>query len=110
MAKAPPKIDVTKHPDFKVIHASGVFGTLNAQEGVLKFYTDIIEPRSKTGGKPGEMELDRITREFQVEIRVSPISFTSIADWMSKHIKELQKKGILKVEKKPRKGAQSYSV
>ena len=51
MANAPPKIDVTKHPDFKVIHANGVFGTLNAQEGVLKFYTDIIEPRSKTGAR-----------------------------------------------------------
>ena len=110
MAKKPLKIDVTKHPEFKVVYANGVFGAVKADEGFMKFYLDIMEPRMKAGGKPGEMETDKITREFQVEVRMSSMKFVSIANWMQRHVKELQKKGILKVEKKPRKGVETYRV
>ena len=110
MARATPTIDITKHPDFRVVHITGVFGSLKADEGFMKFYLDIVEPRIKVGGKPGEMELDKITREIQVEVRMSPMTFIGLADWMQRHIKELEKKGILKKEKKPRKEAETYRV
>ena len=110
MTKQPPKIEITKHPEFRVIHASGVFGAVKADEGFIKFYLDIIEPKIKVGGQPGEMEVDKITREIQVEIRMSSIGFMGIANWMTQHIQELQKRGILKVEKKPTEGAEAYRV
>lgn len=110
MAKTPPKIDITKHPQFRVVYASAYWGTLNPFEGVIKFYLDIIEPRIKTGGKPGEMEVDTVTREFQVEVRMPPIIFVQMADWMTRHIKDLQKKGVLKVGKKPPKTTETYRV
>ena len=110
MAKTPPKIEITKHPEFRVIHINGVFGSIKADEGFMKFYLDIVEPRIKAGGKIGEMETDKITRELQVEVRMSSIEFVSIANWMQGHIKKLEKKGILKVEKKRRKGVETYRV
>ena len=79
VAKTPPKFDITKHPQFRVIHVSGFFGTLRPAEGQIKFFLDIAEPRIKTGGKPGEMELDKINRELQVEVRMSPPVWMNMA-------------------------------
>lgn len=110
MAQKPPKIDIAKHPEFRVIYVNGVFGAIKADEGFMKFYLDIVEPKIKVGGKTGELEMDKITREFQVEVRMSSMKFVSIANWMQQHIKQLQKKGILKVEKKIPKGAETYRV
>ena len=95
---------------FGVIHTSGFFGALNPTEGVIKFYLDIAEPKIKTGGKPGEMELDKITREFQVEIRMAPPVFMALAGWANAHIKDLEKKGILKRGKRPLKEGQTFRV
>jgi len=33
MAKKIPKIEITKHPEFKVIYVSGAFGALKPDEG-----------------------------------------------------------------------------
>ena len=111
MAKTPPKIDITKHPEFRVAHINGVFGAIKADEGFMKFYLDIVEPRIKVGGKPGQMEMDRITRELQFEVRMTVPQFVSIAGWMQAHIKELEKKGILKkVKKKTEKATETYRV
>lgn len=109
MAKPPPQIDIVKHPEFRVIHVSGVFGAIRADEGFIKFYLDIVEPRIKAGGKHGEMEIGRITTEIQVEVRMTSMTFVGIANWMSQHVQELQKKGILKVEKENARGNASIS-
>lgn len=110
MAKTPPKIDITKHPDFRVAHINGFFGGLNADEGQIKFYLDIAEARIKSGGAPGEIELDKLTREFQFEVRMSPMIFMSMCNWMQQHINRLEKKGILKKGKKPKKAEDTYRV
>ena len=54
-----------------MIHATSFSGGLHPQEGDIKFYLDIVEPRIKSGGKPGQMEVDKITREVQIEVRMS---------------------------------------
>ena len=110
MARAPLKIEITKHPEFKVVFASGVFGAIKADEGFIKFYLDIVETRIKSGGKPGEMEAEKINREIQVEVRMTSAQFMSVAAWMEAHIKELEKKGIVKREKKPEKAKETYRV
>jgi len=112
MARTPPKIDITKHPQFRVIHISGFFGGLHPHEGEIKFYLDIAEPKIKAGGKPGEMDLDKITREMQVEVRMSPVNWMSMAAWMEQHIERLEKAGVLKREKKKplKPEAEAYRV
>jgi len=103
MSKTPPKFDITKHPQFRVIHIDGFFGGLNPQTGDIKFFLDIAEPRIKTGGKPGEMELDKVNREIQVEVRMSSAAWMNMAAWMERHIKRLEDLGIIKREKKRKK-------
>ncbi len=110
MAKIIPRTDITKHPDFRVIFASGALASVKGDEGFLKFYIDVVEPKIKAGGKPGEMDVDRITREFQVEIRLTTARFLSLSNLMAAHVKELEKKGILKREKKPSAEAETYRV
>jgi hypothetical protein len=101
-------MEITKHPEFKVIHINGVFGSLGPDEGRITFYTDIVEPRIKTGGQFGEVETEKINREIQVEIRVSTMTFISIAQWMDAHIKDLEAKGILKKEEKSQSKQNMY--
>jgi hypothetical protein len=106
-----PRIVITKHPQFRVIHCNGVVGNLGVDEGKMTFYTDIIEPRIKTGGKFGEMETDIINREIQVDIRMTTMQFISFFNWMKTQIKNLEDKGILKkAEKPPQKKADEYRV
>jgi hypothetical protein len=110
MAKATPKIEITKHPEFRVVYVSGVFGAVKGDEGFMKFYLDIVEPKVKTGDKPSEMEIDKITRELQIEVRMTSMQFVSIADWMARHIKNLEEQGILRKEEKPSKETEAYRV
>lgn len=89
-----PKFELKKNPEFKIYYVNGVFGTVTPMEGRMTFYIDRLEPKFKEGGKPAEMETDRVDRELLMEIRMSPLEFKSIAEWMTNHIKRLEKDGI----------------
>jgi hypothetical protein len=111
MSRTPPRMEITKHPDFKVVHVNGVFGGLNPNQGNIIFYTDIIEPRCKTGGKFGELEPEKINRELQIDVRMSIHDFIGIAEWMNRHIKLLEEKGVIKkADIKSQKKTSAYSV
>ena len=113
MAKPPlkhPNIVLTKHPDFKVVHVDGAWILLKGDEGFMKFYLDIVEPEIKASGRYGAMEIDKIDREFQVEVRMSIVTFMKIAGQIEAHIKQLEKKGIVTREKKKRKKETTYRV
>lgn len=57
------------------------------------------------------MEPERINRELQIDIRMSIHDFVGIADWMNKHIKQLEEKGIIKKsDMQSQKKTNSYSV
>jgi len=96
--KPVPKIVITKHPEFRIAHINGIFGTLTPLEGRISFYTDMMEPRIKEGGNFGEMETNKVNREIQFEIRLSPLDFVGIADWMALNVKRLEESGTLKKE------------
>jgi hypothetical protein len=98
MSESPPEIKVTKHPECRIVSASGVFGGLNPVEGQLIFYTDRLEPKSDAFGN---MSLGFVNRELQVEVHFSPASFKSIADFMTSRVKmfeEQQKQEIAAVK------------
>lgn len=64
----------------------------------------------KSGEKPGQMDVAKITRELQFEVRMTSTQFMSIANWMMQHVNELKKKGIIKKTKKTPKEAEAYRV
>jgi len=95
-----PRFELTKNPEYKVFHVNGVFGGADPSEGRIIFYIDHLELKMKEDGHPGEMETDKIVRELLVEVRMSPIEFKAIHDWMETHIKRLEKMGYKFLEPK----------
>ena len=91
-----PIIEITESRDYKAIYASGVFGGVDPNDSRLIFFLDRIKPKIKKG-KDITMEVDKVNRELQVEIRMSPSQFISVAKWMNEHAerfgKKIRKKG-----------------
>jgi hypothetical protein len=108
--KKVPKIEVSNHSQFRVVHINAFFGGLSPIEGRISFYTDILEPKMKTDGKLGEMEVEKINRERQIDIRMSALDFVRLAQWMNSHVKRLEDKGILKKEDLTSSKQTDYSV
>jgi hypothetical protein len=105
-----PLFETSQHSEFRVVHVNAFFGGLSPEEGRIIFYTDILEPRMKTGGKPGEMEVEKVNRERQIDIRMSVMGFVNLAGWMNSHIKRLEDQGILKKEDLTHPKQTDYSV
>jgi len=84
-------VEITENPDYKVVYTSGVFGGLDPNDGRIIFFLDRLKPKMKTR-KKGAMELEKINRELQVEVHMSPPQFMSIAKWMMDHAQRFQKK------------------
>ncbi len=100
-----PKMVVTESSDYKVAYASGVFGGLDPNDGRIIFFLDRLKPKIKPGGK-GAMDLDRVERELQVEVHMSPHQFLAVAKWMADHANRYGKK--VKKEHKGDSAGTSY--
>jgi len=105
MTQSPPEFKITKHAEYRVISATGVFGGLSPAGGQVIFYTDRLEPKSDT---VGNLSLGSVNRELQVEVHLSPATYKSVADWMTRKVKEFedrQKQEIttVKMEQPPEK-------
>jgi hypothetical protein len=106
MAQSPPEFKITKHPEYRVVSATGMFGTLHPAEGQVIFYLDRLEPKSDTVGK---LSLGSVNRELQAEVHMSPAVFKAVAEWMVRHVKDLEDKekqqiGTVKLEQPPSTG------
>lgn len=98
MTKRKVKVTITKNPDFKLLYADGVFGSLTPLEGFMIFYVDRHTPKMIEGPPEGRMETDLVERELQVEIHMSPQEFVSMSNWMRSHIEKMKKQGVIVVE------------
>jgi hypothetical protein len=94
MTQKVPEFELKKNPEYKTHFISGVFGTVNPIEGRIAFYVDSIEPQFKKGGRPDEMEIGKVVREMLVEVRMSPLQFKLMAEWMNQHLARLEKEGV----------------
>jgi len=87
LSESPPEFKMTRHPEYRVIAATGVIGVLSPAGGTIVFYIDRIEPKSDTMGK---ISLQSINRELQMELIMSPATFKAVADWMTLKVKEFE--------------------
>jgi len=103
-SKIPP-IEILKDQDYKVIHVNGVFGGLDPIEGRMIFYVDILEPEIDLDRSiHGAMKVKKIIRKLLVDVRMSPVQFKSIAEWMQSHVKQFEKmQSALNEEKEEKK-------
>lgn len=86
-----PRIVVTENRDYKVVYAGGVFGGLDPNDARMIFFLDRLKPGIKPTSK-GAMSLDRVERELQVEVHMSPHQFLAVAKWMSDHAENFGKR------------------
>ncbi len=82
-----PLYKLSKNPDYFTIHSSGMFGSLNANEGILIFFIDRPEPKLDLEGDSIGMSLDYVNRELLAEINMSYTQFISVHKWMGRQIK-----------------------
>jgi len=75
---------------FRMIYVENVFGSLDPGGGRMIFYVDRRKPRI-VDEPVGALETDEIVHELQVELRMSPASFKSIAEWMAQHVEGAEK-------------------
>lgn len=81
---------VEESEGFRMIYVENVFGGLDPGGGRIIFYVDRRKP--KNAEKPvGSLETEVIVHELQVELRMSPASFKSIAEWMTQHVQGAEK-------------------
>ena len=83
-------IVITESPGHRPVYASGVFGGLDPHDGRIVFFLDRIKPKMK-GEPKGAMTLEKIERELQVEVHMSPSQFASVAKWMMGHVQHFEK-------------------
>lgn len=89
-SKVGPKIEISENPDYKAVYASGVFGGLDPHDGRIIFFMDRIKPKMVDEPR-GAMDLEKINRELQVEVHLSPSQFASVARWMTEHVERFSK-------------------
>lgn len=88
MSERGPKFRIEEDEEYREIHVDGIFGGLNPNGGKMVVYTE--EHRPKISSSSGEMELDEVVRELQVELHMSPVQFKSIFEWMKSHLESYE--------------------
>lgn len=83
-----PPIEISESPDFKIVYASGIFGTLNPSESTMIFYIDRPTPMIEEGSK---MKSSHLQRELQMELRMSHDTYVTVYNWMGRHIDRVKK-------------------
>lgn len=89
MSRELPKFEVKDSEDYKVVYTTGAFGGLSPNDGRMILYLDRLVTRPKEG-PPGKEIVDKIVRERQVEVHMSPATWKSIATWMMGHVKKIE--------------------
>jgi len=85
-----PEFEIIDGENFRVIYATGAFGGLAPNDGRIVLYIDLMKTKP-IRGEPGKEELDKIVRERQIEIHMSPATWKSVARWMIQHVEQLEK-------------------
>ena len=108
----PSNVKIELAEDFRVVLATGAYGTLNSQEGQITFYTHRLEPKTSED-EPEEIHMKEPVQELQIELHLPSIAFKNIAKWMTEYVERVEKelgRPIEPVPKKPKSaGQQLYS-
>jgi hypothetical protein len=82
------KFEDTKSPDFKYVYATGAFGNVTPTDARIIFFLDRLIPKTiSEGEKRGSQETEKIIRELQVEVHMSPQEFVNLWRWMGERLK-----------------------
>jgi hypothetical protein len=78
----------TKSPEYKSIYATGAFGNIVPNDARIIFFLDRLVPKTiNEGENKGRQETDKVIRELQIEVHMSPQEFVNIWRWMGERLK-----------------------
>ncbi len=86
-----PEFENKESEDYKIVYATGAFGGLHPSDGRIILHVDRIIPEA-VRGKPGIQRTEKIIRERQVEIHLSPATWKTIARWMQNNVVRFEKR------------------
>lgn len=97
-----PSISVEKHPDFKTIIVSGMFGGHRPGYVEAVAYTDeLVADDALKSIKPDSTKI-AIKRTLQCRLYFDPATAKSVAQWLNKHILDYETEfGTIIVPKEP---------
>ena len=76
-----------KSPDYKYVYATGAFGGITPTSARIIFYVDRLVPKTlKEGENKGVLTTDKVIRELQVEVHMSPQEFEKLWKWMGERL------------------------
>lgn len=82
------KFEDAESPNYRYVYATGAFGGLVPNDARIIFYLDRLVPKTiREGEKTGQQETEKVIRERQVEVHLSPQEFVSLWLWMSERLK-----------------------
>jgi len=77
----------SKSPEFRAIYTTGVFGGIRPDDAYMILFLDRVQTISSNDGN---QTMNKINREAQAEIHMSPAQFKRIALWMQNHVKQYE--------------------
>jgi hypothetical protein len=86
-----PQFDVTKNPEYKSVSSTGIFGGVSPNDAKIIFFLDRLEPEM-VRDQPGKMRTERINRELQVEIHMSPHAYKTMSLWMQRNVTQYEER------------------
>ena len=105
-----PDFEIEDSEHFRLIYATGASGGLAPNDGRIILYVDRIKTKP-VPGKPGQVAVEKIVRERQIEVHVSPATWKSIVKWMSKHLERIEKQfGKIPEKPMPKQSESSSSI
>jgi hypothetical protein len=82
------KFEDAEGSNYRYIYATGAFGNVLPNDARIIFYLDRIVPKTiNEGEKIGSQETEKVIRERQVEVHMSPQEFVTLWLWMGERIK-----------------------
>ncbi|MFX0150113.1 MAG: hypothetical protein ACFFAJ_04990 [Candidatus Hodarchaeota archaeon] len=98
MSTKRPKVNV-KFENVPSYSITGFFGGINPNEGSISFFQDNLIPGE--GERPGQIVLDSIEQTFVVNLKMNPVVFKRLANWMANQLKQFEERfGEIKIDQR----------
>ena len=98
--RVPPQIEITESHNFNCVHSTGIFGGIDINNARMIFFLDRLDPEM-VRDQPGRMRTEKVNRELQVEVHMSPYAYKTMMLWMQRneHLHNVKKKeNLLKIK------------
>ena len=89
--RPPPKVEISKHENYRTIIVNGVFGGHRAGYFEAVIYTDEMVADESLSTIPPDPTKVRVKRELQCRLVMDPVQAKMLMKWLAQHIEQYEK-------------------